>query len=249
MNNQQELGNIQIFFGKVTNVIDDKDKLNRCQVSIPGYTDQIEDPTTLPWYFPWYGLNYLPLIDDTVSVIVFDGNFSTAFYGRKIDLTSVEESGELEDGDYENYLEIFKRQVGEDNVQLTYKTSTGIEFVNGEVKTQIELDKYSMFCLANSIVMTEDRIDIGNSGLEAVLQGDKAVTHLHNIITHQNNMIAKMFQGFRVIQGAATNPFTSPIAGALAGFIPSAQPALVSENSRVDAEADTIQSEMVFTNE
>lgn len=237
-----ELGNVQIFFGKVTAVTDEK-KICCCQIAIPGITEEV-DAATLPWYFPWYGRNYLPLVDDTVSVIVFDDNFSTAFYGRKIDLI---DAG-VEEGDYENYLEIFKREVEGNQIQLTYTVSKGIEFINGEVRTQIELEKYSLFCKANSIVMVEDRIDIGNQGLEAVCQGDKTVKELHDIIKHQANTISKMYEGFQKVMAGCTNPFTAAIAGQLAGFIPT-QAQLVSENSKVDSAADTIQSKMVFTNE
>jgi hypothetical protein len=237
-----ELGNVQIFFGKVCSVSDEM-KICRCQIKIPGITEQLE-PTDLPWYFPWYGLNYLPVIDDTVCVIVFDNNFSTAFYGRKIDLVNAG----LDEGDYENYLEIFKRLVNDNQIQLTYKISTGIEFINGEVKTQLELEKYSMFCKANSMIMTEDRIDIGNKGLEAVIQGDKGVKELHDIIKHQANIITKMYEGFQKIIAGCTTPFTAPIAAQLSGFIPT-QAQLKAENSKVDKAADTIQSKMVFTNE
>ena len=76
------LGNIKIFFGKVVNITDE-DKLFRCQVVITGYTDEIESES-LPWYFPWYGINYLPELDDVVPVIIFDDNFSTGFYNRKV---------------------------------------------------------------------------------------------------------------------------------------------------------------------
>jgi hypothetical protein len=237
-----EIGNIQIFFGKVT-AVNDELKICRCQVKIPGITEQLE-AADLPWYFPWYGRNYLPLVDETVAVIVFDDNFSTAFYGRKIDLV---DAG-VDEGDYENYLEIFKRSVDDKEVQLTYKTSTGIEFINGETKTQIELEKYSMFCKANSIVMVEDRIDIGNKGLEAVIQGDKGVKELHDIIKHQANTVSKMYEGFQKVIAGCTNPFTAGIAAQLSGFLPT-QASLVSENKQVDSAADKIQSKMVFTNE
>lgn len=237
-----ELGNIQIFFGKIKSVTDE-DKICRCQVAIPGITEQlpVED---LPWYFPWYGLNYLPIIDDTVSVLVFDNNFSTAFYGRKLDLVD----GKLDEGDYENYLEIFKRTVNDNQIQLTYKVSTGIEFINGETKTQIELEKYTMFCKSNTLTITEKRIDIGNSGLEAVCQGDKTVKELHDIIKHQSNMITQMYTGFQKIIAGCTTPFTAPIAAQLAPHL-ATQAKLVSENAKVDSAADKIQSKMVFTNE
>lgn len=237
-----ETGEIRIYFGKVTSVTDEL-KICRCKVKIPGITEQlpVED---LPWYFPWYGLNYLPVVDDTVMVIVFDDNFSTAFYGRKIDLV---DAG-IEEGDYENYLEIFKRQINDNQIQLTYKVSTGIEFINGKSKLQIELEKYSMFCKANSIVMTEDRIDIGNKGLEASLMGDKTVKELHDIIKHQANIIKQMYTGFQKILAGCTTPFTAPIAAQLGPHL-ATQAQLTTENTQVDTKADQLQSKMVFINE
>lgn len=231
-----------IFFGKVVNV-EDKQFICRCQVSIVGYTDElpVED---LPWYYSWNGRNYLPLVDDEVGVIIFDNNFSVGFYGRKLNL---EDAG-LEEDDYVGYLEIFKRNFDDGDVQLTYKKSTGIEFINVEGKAQIEIDKISLFAKANSIVMTEDRIDIGNQGLEASLMGDKTVKELHDIIKHQSNIIKQMYTGFQKIIAGCTSPFTASIAAQLSPHM-ATQAQLNSENSQVDKAADTLQSKMVFINE
>ena len=51
----------KIYFGKVMDVKDDK-YIFRVRVAIPGYTDKlaVED---LPLYFPWYGVNFLPLVN------------------------------------------------------------------------------------------------------------------------------------------------------------------------------------------
>jgi hypothetical protein len=234
------LGNIKIYFGKIIDV-SDEEKICRCRVSIDGLTNEIVKDE-LPWYFPWYGLNYLPIIDDVVSVIVFDENISTCFYGRKIDLI---DKG-LEDGDYENYLEIFKRAIDDKNVSLTYKKSTGIEFINDKNKVQIELDKISLFVDTNSIVMTKDRIDIGDKGVEANIRGDKGVEELHDIIKHQANTITEMMKLFQVIVAACVTPFTAPIGAALTANIPVSQSKLVIENQKVDAKADTIQSKKTF---
>jgi len=234
------LGNINIFFGKVLNVSDEL-KINRCQISIDGLTDEIVSDD-LPWYFPWYGLNYLPIVNDVVSVIVFDNNFSTCFYGRKVDLVD----GSLDEGDYENYLEIFKRNVDDKNVSLTYLKSKGIEFINDKNKVQIELDKISLFVDTNSIVMTKDRIDIGDSGQEPIILGDKGVSHLHDIIKHQANTITEMMKLFQVIVTACTTPFTIPIGVALTANIPISQSKLVMENTQVDKKADTLQSKKTF---
>lgn len=234
-------GDINILFGKVVNVTDEQ-KIWRCQVSIDGSTDllPVED---LPWYFPWYGINYLPVVNDVVPVIVFDGDFATCFYGRKVDHTT----SDIEEGDYENYLEIFKRTVGDNDVQLTYKVSTGIEFINGTGKVQLEIDKVSLFVDSNSIVMTADRIDIGNASQEATILGDKGVKQLHDMIKHQANTIAEMLKMFNGVMSAAMgSPFTMPIGSALAPLVPAATTKLNTENAQVDAKADTIQSKKVF---
>lgn len=231
-----------IYFGKVVNV-EDSEFICRCQVTIVGVTDELP-VKDLPWYYSWYGRNYLPEVDDEVAVIIFDMNFSVGFYGRKLDIA---DAG-VEEGDYVNYLEIFKRNCDGDDVQLTYKKSTGIEFINKEGKAQIEIDKISLFAKANSIIMTEDRIDIGNKGLEAVIQGNKGVKELHDIIKHQANIIDKMYQGFQKIIAGCTNPFTIAIASQLSPHLMT-QIELINENTQVDMAADKIQSKMVFTNE
>ena len=234
------LGNIKIYFGKVVDVKDDL-KVNRVRVSIDGLTNEIKKDDR-PWYFPWYGLNYLPILDDVVSVIVFDENLATCFYGRKIDLK--DES--LDDGDYENYLEIFKRSVSDKSVSLTYKKSTGIEFINDKGKIQIEVDKLSFFVDTNSIVMTKNRIDIGDSNQEATPLGDKTVQELHDIIKHQSNTISEIMGLFQTIVTACTNPFTAPIAAALTPKMLISQPKLDIENTKVDQAADKIQSKKTF---
>lgn len=231
------LGKINIYFGKVISV-DDESKLNRIRVSIPGHTDK-NSSDDLPWYFPFYGLNYLPVENDEVSVLIFDNNFSSGFYGRKINLS---DSG-LDSGDYANYLEIFKR----DKVSLTYKESTGIEFINSDGKIQVEVDKVSLFVSSNSIVITSDRIDIGNMMQEATILGDKGVKHLQNIILHQMNTIIQMNSMMSAIASSASaNPLTANIGAALAPLIPVALTALQTENQAVNAESNTIQSKKVF---
>lgn len=234
------LGEVNIYFGKVVSVNDDL-KINRIRVSIDGLTNELKEDD-LPWYFPFYGLNYLPVKDDVVSIIIFDNNFSTAFYGRKIDLID----NKLDENDYQNYLEIFKRTISDKLVQLTYKTSTGIEFINSNGKVQIETDKLSFFVESNSIVMTKDRIDIGNQNQEATILGDKGVKELHDIITHQANTISEMLKLFQTIANACVTPFTAPIKTALTPLIPLTKTKLMKENSNIDSEADKIQSKKTF---
>lgn len=241
-----ELGKIDIFFG-IVHSVKDKEQLLRCQIRIPGYTDKL-NADELPWYWSWGGLNYLPEKGDSVPVIVFDRNFSTAFYGKKVNVhDKVNTDAELNDGDYDNYLEIFKRNVNDKNIQLTYKVSTGIELGNGETKTQTELEKYTIFCKANTVTITEDRIDIGNQGLEPAILGDKCVQELHDIIKHQANTISQMYTGFQKIIAGCVNPFTKPIAAQLATHLPT-QATLMSENNSVDGKVDPLKSKMVFVN-
>lgn len=237
------LGNIKIYFGKVVSVKDES-KLFRCQIQIAGFTEQLP-VADLPWYYPYGGLRYLPIENDIVPVMIFDDNFSTGFYGVKVNLKDFHQS-KLGDDDYKDYLEIFKRQIDDSkNVQLTYTKSLGIEFYNNETGTKIEEEKYLMFVKQTSITITEDRIDVGSKGLEASLMGDKTVKHLHNIIKHQQEMIQTMYQGFTTIQAACVTPMTIPIGTALAGFIPT-QAKLLGTNAKVNAEADTIQSKLVY---
>lgn len=239
--NMKDGSNINIYFGEVVDVLDE-DKINRCRIKINGHTDKIATEE-LAWYFPWYGLNYLPMSSDIVPVIVFDNNFSTAFYGRKINLVD----GGLEEGDYETYLELYKRTVDDNEVQMTYKLSTGIELINGNSKTQHEVDKYSIFVESNSIVMTKDRIDIGNQNQEATILGDKGVKQLHDMIKHSANIITETYKILAQIGSAAAgSPFTAPIAAAVTPAVPPAQAKLNKENAQVDSSADKIQSEKTF---
>jgi len=233
------LGEIKIVFGKIVDINDDQ-KICRCRVSIDNYSDKLAI-TDLPWYFPWYGLSYLPVLNDVVPVIIFDENFSTCFYGKKIDLVD----NSLGD-DYTNYLEIFKRQINDKNVQLTYKSSKGIEFINDKTKIQIEIDKLSLFSDVNSVVITKDRIDIGNENQEATILGDKGVKGLHDIIKHQANTITEIYNMMNAISGACTTPFTIPIKIALTPLIISGQLKLNTENTKVDSSMDEIQSKKVF---
>lgn len=118
---------MKLYFGKVVDV-KDEEKICRVRVSIPGYTDEI--PTDqLPWYFPFYGINYLPIENDTVPVIIFNENFTHGFYNNKVDLVS----NGLDGTEYENYVELYKRL----GVQATYKESEGWLFLNKDSKIQI----------------------------------------------------------------------------------------------------------------
>jgi hypothetical protein len=239
-----------IYFGKVHSIKDEQ-KLYRIQVVIPGHTDKVENLDDLPYYFPFYGIHNLPQIDEIVPVIIFDGNFSMGFYGNVLVVPpdSVLKSENDEGDDYDNYLEIFKRLVGDNLVHLTYKPSTGIELINGESKLQIELEKYTMFVKANTITMVEDRIDIGNQGLERVIQGDKGVKELHDIMAHIQKLTDNLIAMFDAVANACSNPYTVPIMTAIKAQMPAKLQSLENELKQIDDAADKIQSEMVWTNE
>lgn len=153
---------MELFFGKVVDV-KDEEKICRIRVSIPGYTDEI--PTDqLPWYFPFYGINYLPIVNDNVPVIIFNDNFTHGFYNNKIDLVS----NGLDGTEYENYVELYRRL----GIQATYKESEGWLFLNKKSKIQIN----------------EEVIDViskkinHNSGKEPMLLGDTTQKILEELI-------------------------------------------------------------------
>ena len=199
-------GCINILFGEVVS-IEDVQKICRVRVSINGYTDQLDDDD-LPWYFPFYGLNYLPEEGDIVSVLIFDGCISSGFYGRKCGLSN-KDLGE----DYANYLEIFKRTINGAPVSLTYTESSGIEFVNDDSGIQIEADKLSLFCASNSIVVTESSIVLGNEEYaQASLKGDDVLKILGNMADLMDEIV-KLFLPtsdimIGLMAGCAT-PFTA----------------------------------------
>jgi RNA binding exosome subunit len=230
------LGYIHIHFGKIVDVSDDL-KINRCKVSIDGKTDEIKTED-LPWYFPWYGLSYLPLIDDIVPVIIFDENYSTAFYGNKLDLKDLN----LDSDDYENYLEIFKRQIDDKTVSLTYKKSTGIEFINDKGKIQIEKDKLSLFGGNQQIIINDDSIKIGKNAKEKSLLGDKSVKQLTDMIEEQANIISEMLTLFNAISLACVTPFTLPIKAALTPLMQISQTKLKVGNEKIKTSVKNIQS-------
>lgn len=180
-----ELGNINILFGNVVSV-DDEQHRYRCRVSINGYTDMLEDDE-VPYYFPWYGINYLPQVDDVVPVIIFDGVIWSGFYGKAIGQTS-----NLEGDDYIHYLEIFKRQVGNDFVNLTYKPSTGIEFSNADAGINIQTKKLELFCASQSIIIDGDGIQLGEGAEKHVPYGEDMI----DLMKEMCDLIAQMASTF-----------------------------------------------------
>lgn len=238
------LGEIKILFGTVVDLKDDL-KINRARVSIKGLTDEIKQEE-LPWYFPFYGIDYLPILKDEVPVIIFDNNIVTGFYGNKIDLKKSNLQSVSED-DYENYLEVFRRSIDDKNVQITYEKSKGIQFINGESFIQTELEKISLFKKAMGVKIEEKEIHIGDDGFEANLMGDKTVKELKAIIKHQSTMLTELITLFTKISSACTNPFTLGIAAQIASGVPLMQSKLVKENTQINLDADKIQSKKIFT--
>lgn len=231
---------IKILFGKVVAVKDDK-FLHRIRCTIDGYTDQLTEEE-LPFYFPFYGVNFLPLVDDVVSIIIYDNNFSTGMYGRKLDVVS----RELEESDYENYLEIFKRSVDDNNVQLTYTKSLGIEFINKDSRIQIEIDKTTLFVNENQIFMDKDYIKLGNQNLEMTLLGDKTVKYLKEQIKLSETIKDEYKLMFETIQKAAmSNPFTMGIGTAIQTLLPLNEIFINLQIKKCETEVEKIQSKKV----
>lgn len=232
---------VDIVFGRVVKIEDDL-KIYRVKVKIFGLTDTLE-VDDLPYYFKWYGINYLPELNDLVPVIIFDDNYATGFYGKKI--VEVKDD-DLSDSDYLTYLEIYKRIINDNPVSLTYTESNGFEFINGDGKIQVELDTISLLIGSNGITITEDLINLGTGG-EASLLGDKTVQELKDIIAHQKNIYTQLINVLSAIGTAATpNPHTAPIGAIITSLIPSIQVALDTENQIITQSADTLQSEIVF---
>ena len=151
-----------IYFGTVENV-KDTEKICRIQVSIPGYTNEIP-VEFLPWYFPFYGINYLPIVGDTVPILIFNDNITQGFYNNKIDLTS----NGLDGTEYENYVELYKRL----GVEIIYKESEGWLILNQKSKVQINKEQ---------IDIISNRINHG-SGKEPMLLGTKTFDILTRLV-------------------------------------------------------------------
>jgi hypothetical protein len=202
------LGNINIYFGTVVSVEDDQHLL-RIKVRINGITDLLSDEE-LPWYFPWYGINYLPEVYDIVPVIIFDNVVTSGFYNRRIDFApkipapssapTDPSAPILSQEDYNNYLEIFKRTIGTDDVELSYTPSTGIDFMNADSMINIAKDKLTLFVSANFIEMTEDTIKIGQNATQYALLGDEVV----ELLGEMCEIMMEITKAFQTV--STTNP-------------------------------------------
>ena len=227
-------GNINILFGDVVSVEDDQ-KICRARVRINGYTDQLEDDD-LPWYFPFYGLNYLPEEGDVVSVLIFDDCLNSGFYGRKCGLSK----SNLSQEDYTNYLEIFKRTINGGPVLLTYKPSSGIEFINDNSGAQIETNKLSLFCASNGITVTDSSIVLGNEdSAQAVLKGDEIL----KILSSMCDMISDLAKLFSITSSPDIMP--TLLAGCSTPFTAAFSPAftaLTTKASMVVANIATLSA-------
>lgn len=193
--NIKQMNEIKLYFGKVVSVSDDM-KLNRIKVAIDGFTDKLS-VDDLDWYYPFFGVHFIPVINDTVPVIILDDNFTTGFYNHRISLTDLQQLSSLNEGsEYENYVELYNRL----NVRMTYKESEGIVHENHNSKSVIETDKIRHSVGSNQIMMVEDRIDLGNNGEPAPL-GDKTVNALLKHIDLQNkhfDLVTDMLQGLAI---------------------------------------------------
>ena len=113
----------------------------------------------------FFGLNYLPIVNDIVPVFIFNNDITHGFFNNKIDLVS----NGLDGTEYQNYVELYKRL----GVQATYKESEGWLFINQNSKIQIN---------EQQIDIISERIN-HNSGAEPMVLG----IQLFNILTRLIN--------------------------------------------------------------
>ena len=226
---------VNIYFGKVIDIKDPDDMLHRVKVAVDGYTDKLASEDLI-WFFPFYGVNYLPEVGDEVSVIIFDDDFATGFYGQRVNVVS----RSLDAADYESYLEIYKRKVDDKDVQLTYTKSKGIEFINGTTKQILELDKISLFVESNQIIMTKDRIDLGSGGEPAPL-GDKTKKALEDVVAYIDSVVDEYNKLFLKLQASCSS---GPVAPVGAG-ISSSMPAIIAKHPQTSQKLKQSLSELL----
>lgn len=147
------LNSIKIYFGFVED-IEDNEEIFRIRAKIKGFTDKISKED-LPWYYPWYGVNYLPEIGDEIPIIIFNDEFVNGFYTKKADISK----RNLDKNDYKTYLELYKRD--SDKVKLTYEKSKGIIYEYDKSHLNIDKDKIINKVTENSkSTLTEKDLDI-----------------------------------------------------------------------------------------
>lgn len=200
------LGNINIYFGKIVD-INDPLKLLRCRVSINGLTDEI--PTdSLPWYFPWYGINYLPQVGDIVPVIIFDNTLQSGMYNKS--LNDKVGYDDLSQEDYNNMLELYQR----DGVKLSYTPSKGIELINDDSAVNIDKQKIDLFCGTQSISVTNDNIKIGTNAKQYNLMGDEVISLLKDICDILGEVVKQFLPTnptMAMFQAACGIPYTASL--------------------------------------
>lgn len=205
-----ELGSIKIFFGNVVSITDDK-YICRIKATINGITDKFTKDK-LPYYYPYYGVNYLPQEDDVVPIIIFDNNFSSGFYGKKINVTSLKTLG---NNDYENYLEVFKRTINNNSVELSYTESDGIVFLNGSSLVNIGINELSLICGDNELIVTSNEIKLGSDADQFALKGDEVVevlSKLAEIVTKLASQFTAMNSTMISFMSGCGSPFTASLA-------------------------------------
>lgn len=148
-----DLNSIKIYFGFVED-IEDTENLFRIRAKIKGYTDEIEKEN-LPWYYPWYGINYLPEIGDEIPIVIFNDEFTHGFYEKKADIAL---RGELSKEDYNTYLELYKRD--SDKVSITYRKSKGIELEYDTAKQTIDKDKIVSKVNDTTVTVSDDMVEV-----------------------------------------------------------------------------------------
>lgn len=225
-----------ILFGTVVAVNDDE-KLYRIKVKIQGYTDKLEIDD-LAWYYPFFGIDHIPLVDEEVACIIVNDDFTNGFYTKKINLPASEYS----DSEYENYLEIYKRL----GVQLTYNEADGIRFINQKTSVQVEDGRSSMYVEDNQITLDNKRIDLGTNG-EATPLGDKTVKLLKEMIKEDEDGYNDLMMMMKAIKTACESvAMLKPIAIALTPLIPISEAIMKPKFSTNTNTADTIQSKKTF---
>lgn len=157
-----ELNDIKIYFGIVDDIVD-TDKIFRVRAKIKGYTDQMET-RDLPWYYPWFGVNYLPDVGDEIPIMIFNQEFANGFYTKKADVVKRDY---VSDGDYETYLEIYKQDI--DKVKLIYEKSKGINFTYDTSNLNIDKDKIVNTIGDSKSTFDDDKFDMTINALRMKL--------------------------------------------------------------------------------
>lgn len=235
------MSNINVYFGEVVDVADEE-KLNRIKVSIPGKTDKLET-NFLSWYYPFLGMDQIPVTGDKISVLIFNGNFTTGFYLKKIP-DSGNAQVDFDGSEYENYLEIFKR----DAVQLTYNEEDGIQFINDKSKIQALPKEINLDVDGFIMKLVKDRLDIGFGGpVEATPLGDKTVKVLLDDVKLETMMYENCLKIFQAISaGCGNNPFLVGIKIGIESLLPTAKSSVKTPTTKLNADINKIQSKKTF---